>query len=89
MSTAPVNILATNKQRQFIYDRMEIWGLSDIQSDEDKNGPQRLARLLGYVSFSSLMNMCNDRDVEVINALAGPNGYAIYKVLEARCNGTK
>jgi len=44
----------------------------------------QLALLLGYTGSIAYMNNFNRDHRHVLQALAGPNCYAIYKILEAR-----
>lgn len=46
--------------------------------------PNHLAKLLGYKSYNHLQHNHNERDSELLEALVGPHGFAIYKALEAR-----
>lgn len=55
--------------------------------EDEKHNYNALKRLLGYSIFISDGDFClymTKQDVETLELLAGPNGYAIYKMLKAR-----
>lgn len=51
---------------------------------QDESLPNHLANLLGYVDYGSLMRGHDNRVSELLQALVGPHGFAIYKALVIR-----
>lgn len=70
-----------------------IWGWVASGKVSNMNGQwphysyRRWSQLLGYSDLSELVHNSRDEHIQIIRDIRGPHGFAIYKMLEAQCNG--
>lgn len=68
----------TNKLREIIYMNFHVWKLKHLR---DNDYIDHLCYLLGKRDVNELRNCMTAKDERIIHALAGPNSYAVYKML--------
>lgn len=74
----------TQDSRQVIYDRFETWDRQGLLKVNMANKTAHLIFLLGKNNINDLLYKMTAEDEHLIKLLAGPYGWTVYKMLEAK-----
>lgn len=75
----------------FLMLRTQVYTMLRQWKDQGKEVPYQygeglkfLTKLLGYKNTTDFIAQVTEEDMQILKALIGPHGWAIYKMLEAR-----